>query len=137
MPATFLRIFLAILLIATVFAAPLFAAETKPNVIVILVDDLGYGDLSCYGATDLHSPNIDALFDAGARFGQFYANCPVCSPSRASLMTGLYPDRAGVPGVIRTPLPDRASSWGKLREDIPLLPAVLKTAGYHSALIGK
>ena len=137
MPATFLRTFLAILLTATVPVTSLYAADKRPNVIVILVDDLGYGDLSCYGATDLQSPNIDALFKAGARFDQFYANCPVCSPSRASLMTGLYPDRAGVPGVIRTPLPGRPTSWGKLREDIPLLPEVLKTAGYHSALVGK
>lgn len=137
MPATFLRIFLP-LFFAGVLAWPAPAAdERKPNVIVILVDDLGYGDLSCYGAPDLESPNIDALFAAGARFDQFYANCPVCSPSRASLMTGLYPDRAGVPGVIRTPLPGLATSWGKLREDIPLLPAVLKPAGYHSALVGK
>ena len=86
-------------------------ATEKPNFLVIMVDDLGYGDLSIYGAPDLKSPNIDALMNAGMRFDAFYANCPVCSPTRASLLTGLYPDRAGVPGVIRTPLPDRVTSW--------------------------
>ena len=63
----------------------------RPNVLVILADDLGYGDLSCYGATDLKSPNIDKLIAAGMRFGNFYANCPVCSPTRAALMTGPLP----------------------------------------------
>ncbi len=110
---------------------------SKPNLLVIMVDDLGYGDLSCYGAPDLKSPNIDALFDEGMRFNSFYANCPVCSPTRASFITGLYPDNAGVPGVIRTPLPDRPTSWGNLRNDVVTLPQHLKTAGYDTALIGK
>lgn len=123
----------ALALLALGFAA---AAE-KPNFLVIMVDDLGYGDLSCYGAPDLKSPNIDALFDAGMRFDSFYANCPVCSPTRASLLTGLYPDNAGVPGVIRTPLPDRPTSWGNLRNDVVSLPSHLKKAGYDTAIVGK
>ena len=73
-----------------------------PNVLVILADDLGYGDLSSYGATDLRTPHIDALVASGMRFDSFYANCPVCSPTRASLLTGCYPELVGVPGVIRT-----------------------------------
>ena len=101
------------------------------------MDDLGYGDLSCYGAPDLKTPHIDALFEEGIRFDQFYANCPVCSPSRAAILTGLYPDKAGVPGVIRTPLPDAVPNWGKLREDTPFLPELLGDAGYHTAAIGK
>ncbi|MCB1064119.1 MAG: sulfatase-like hydrolase/transferase [Verrucomicrobiae bacterium] len=111
--------------------------KRPPNIVFIIADDLGYGDLSCYGAPDLKSPNIDALFEAGMRFDQFYANCPVCSPSRAAILTGFYPDNAGVPGVIRTPLPDLSTNWGKLREDVPLMPAVLKKAGYHTAIVGK
>ena len=59
------------------------AAGGKPNIVVILVDDLGYGDLSAFGATDLRTPNIDSLIGAGMRFDNFYANCPACSPTRA------------------------------------------------------
>ncbi len=105
-----------------------------PNVLVILVDDLGYGDLSSYGATDLKSPHIDRLVAAGMRFDRFYANCPVCSPTRAALLTGRYPDLVGVPGVIRTHI---ANNWGHLFPSAVLLPQVLKRAGYHTALVGK
>ena len=106
----------------------------RPNVLVILADDLGFGDLSCYGATDLKSPNIDRLVGSGMRFDRFYANCPVCSPTRAALLSGRYPDLVGVPGVIRTHARD---NWGRLSPDTVLLPATLKRAGYHSALVGK
>ncbi|WP_166819903.1 sulfatase-like hydrolase/transferase [Thalassoroseus pseudoceratinae] len=106
----------------------------SPNVIVILADDLGYGDLSCYGAPDLQSPNLDKLASDGLRFTNFYANCPVCSPTRAALLSGKYQDRVGVPGVIRT---HANNSWGWLSPESTLLPKVLKTQGYHSAIIGK
>ena len=109
-------------------------AQAKPNVLVILADDLGYGDLSSYGATDLKSPNIDKLVAGGMRFDNFYANCPVCSPTRAALMSGRYPDLVGVPGVIRTHIKD---NWGYLFPQAVLLPQMLKRAGYHTALVGK
>lgn len=110
------------------------AGMKSPNVILILVDDLGYGDLSCYGAGDVQTPHIDGLAAQGMRFGRFYANCPVCSPTRAALLTGQYPGRVGVPGVIRT---DRENSWGRLCPEATLLPAVLGPAGYHTAIVGK
>ncbi len=110
------------------------AAHARPNIIVILVDDLGYGDLSSYGATDLKSPHIDALMAAGMRIDNFYANCPVCSPTRAALLSGRYPDMVGVPGVIRTHI---ENNWGYLSERAVLLPKVLKSAGYHTAIVGK
>lgn len=113
------------------------AAADKPNILFIIVDDLGYGDLSSYGATDLQTPHIDGLMSKGMRFDQFYANCPVCSPSRASVLTGLYPDKAGVPGVIRTPLEGRTTNWGDLRDDVAFMPEILKKAGYHTACVGK
>ena len=106
----------------------------RPNIVVILADDLGYGDLSSYGATDLKSPNIDRLVSRGVRFDNFYANCPVCSPTRASLLTGRYPELVGVPGVIRT---HAENSWGYLAESAILLPRMLKQAGYHTAIVGK
>jgi arylsulfatase A-like enzyme len=108
--------------------------QSRPNILVILTDDLGYGDLSSYGATDLKSPNIDRLIAAGMRFDRFYANCPVCSPTRAALMTGRYPDLVGVPGVIRTHITD---NWGYMFPPAVLLPQMLKRAGYHTAIIGK
>jgi len=108
--------------------------QKTPNILCILVDDLGYGDLSCQGATDLLSPNIDRLGEQGMTFKNFYANCPVCSPSRASLLTGKYPDLVGVPGVIRQ---FEDNSWGYLDPTAIFLPEVLKENGYHTAIIGK
>ena len=106
----------------------------KPNIVFILVDDLGYGDLSIQGGPNLQTPQIDSLGKEGMRFTQFRASCNVCSPSRAALLSGMYPDRAGVPGVIRTHAED---SWGRLSQEITLLPATLKNYGYTSAIIGK
>ena len=111
------------------------AIVDKPNIIVLLVDDLGYGDLSCQGvAQDIHTPNIDKLLNQGIRFTNFHANCPVSSPSRASVLTGRYPDMVGVPGVIRTREND---SWGYLSPEAVLLPEMTKRCGYKSAIIGK
>lgn len=120
-------------LLALPLAADVAAAE-KPNVIVILVDDLGYGDLSSYGATDLKSPNIDSLISRGMKFVNFYANCPVCSPTRAALLTGRYQDRVGVPGVIRT---HPENNWGYFDTRATTLPDHFRDAGYTTAIVGK
>lgn len=108
--------------------------EERPNIILILTDDLGYGDLSCQGATDLSTPHIDAIARQGRTFINFYANSPVCSPSRAALLSGRYPDMVGVPGVIRQ---EEEHSWGYLTEDATLLPQLLNRTGYHTGMIGK
>ncbi|HAY79858.1 MAG TPA: N-acetylgalactosamine 6-sulfate sulfatase [Planctomycetaceae bacterium] len=118
----------------SLLAIPMLQAAEHPNVVVILVDDLGYGDLSAYGATDLRSPHVDALISAGMRFDNFYANCPVCSPTRASLLTGRYPELVGVPGVIRT---HPENSWGFLDPRAVMLPEVLRQTGYDTAIVGK
>lgn len=110
------------------------APTRRPNLLMILVDDLGRGDYSAFGTPDLHTPNIDRVFHEGVDFVNFFANSPVCSPSRASLMTGCYPDRVGVPGVIRQWPED---SWGYLSPSAVLLPQRLAPAGYHTALVGK
>lgn len=123
-----------LLVVAAVFAATLVQAADKPNILVILADDLGWGELSCYGAKDVRTPNIDKLAAGGLKLPNFRANSCVCSPSRAALMSGCYPDRVGVPGVIRT---HSNNSWGYLKPNALLLPQVLRNAGYHSTIIGK
>ncbi len=67
--------------------------QQKPNVIIIFIDDMGYGDLTCYGNKQINTKNIDELAQKGTRFTQFYVNSPVCSPSRVAMMTGQYPAR--------------------------------------------
>jgi arylsulfatase A-like enzyme len=124
---------LAGLLLAAARAAP--EEAKKPSIVVILSDDQGRGDYSAFGTSDIRTPNIDRLFRDGMAFDNFYANSCVCSPTRAALLTGRYPDRVGVPGVIREE--DPANSWGWLNPDVTLLPALLKSAGYHTALVGK
>jgi arylsulfatase A-like enzyme len=129
------RILLFVFVGGFLFSRGQSTMNTKhPNIICILVDDLGYGDLSIQGATDMRTPNIDNLAKQGLTFTHFYANSTVCSPSRASLLSGRYPDLVGVPGVIRQ---NKNNSWGHLAEDATLIPSVLKVGGYHTAMIGK
>ncbi|MBA2113479.1 sulfatase-like hydrolase/transferase [Bremerella alba] len=123
------------LLTLFLLTASLFAAETKrPNFLIIYTDDLGYGDVSTYHDSDVATPNIDQLAADGMTFTQMRANCTVCSPSRAALLTGKYPDLVGVPGVIRT---YPANSWGFLKPGVPTLADALKQQGYATACIGK
>ena len=110
------------------------ACAAPPNLIVILSDDQGRGDYGAFGTPDIRTPAIDRLFREGMDLRNFHANCPVCSPTRAALLTGCYPDRVGVPGVIRT---HAENSWGFLSPRAVLLPQVLKSAGYHTTLVGK
>ncbi len=106
----------------------------KPNIIIILADDLGYHDVSYYGTEYIRTPNIDILCKSRMRFDKFYANSPVCSPTRASLMSGRYPEMVGVPGLVRS-TPE--SNFGFLKPDARLLPRQLKEARYKTAIIGK
>lgn len=110
-----------------------FAAE-RPNFLIILTDDHGYGDVSTYGAGDVRTPNIDRVANEGMLFTTMRANCTVCSPSRAALLTGKYADRVGVPGVIRT---DPGDSWGYFDPKARTLAELLGGAGYHTSIIGK
>ncbi|MDE2800054.1 MAG: sulfatase-like hydrolase/transferase [Gemmatimonadota bacterium] len=105
-----------------------------PNILIILGDDHGYGDISAHRGPHIQTPNIDRIAENGIRLTQFYANSSVCSPSRAALMTGRYPDRVGVPGVIRT-YPE--SNWGYFSRDAITLPSMLKQKDYHTSIIGK
>ena len=127
----------AALLLAALAAAP-EGAPDRPDVVFILADDLGFGDLSAMrpygGAEDVRTPHIDSLFADGLAFTLFRANCTVCSPTRAALMTGRFPASVGVPGVVR---PWPADNWGCPAEDRVFFPELLRDAGYRTALIGK
>ena len=113
--------------------ANMTAAE-RPNFLIIYSDDHGYGDVSTYHASDVQTPNIDRLASEGMLFTRMRANCTVCSPSRAALLTGRYADRVGVPGVIRT---KREDSWGYFAPGVPTIANVLAAQGYETGIIGK
>ena len=109
----------------------LVASAEQPNFVVIFADDLGYGDLGAYGSEKIRTPNLDRMAAAGMRFTDFYATAPFCSPSRASLLTGRYPVRAGVPYVLfPTELTGLAPAEITIAE-------ILSDEGYSTAAIGK
>ena len=122
---------------AAPFGAP--AAESrKPNVIFILADDLGWGDLHCYGHPNIRSPHLDRLAKQGTLFTQFYVNASVCSPSRMAFMTSHYPARHGIHGHLATHEQNRLrgmSNW--LDPKVPTVTSVLKSAGYATGHFGK
>jgi arylsulfatase A-like enzyme len=145
-PSKWYRDLLAI--VAAVLATtPTLSAETRrPNVVLILADDLGYGDLGCQGCRDIKTPNIDRLAAQGVRFRNFYANGPECSPTRAALLTGRYQQRVGglecAIGIGNVGRYDDAIRLQK-KHDLGLpveeiaLPKLLKDAGYMTAICGK
>lgn len=123
-------------LFALPFAPGLAAAlPSRPNVIVILVDDMGFSDLGCYGS-EIPTPNLDRLAAGGLRFTQFY-NTARCSPSRAALLTGLYPHHAGMGHLDPYIRPGSAGYTGKLSEHCVTLGEVLGDAGYATSMTGK
>jgi len=111
-------------------------AASPPNIIIILADDLGYGDLGCYGHEKFKTPRLDQMAAEGVRFTQFNAPMPFCAPSRASLLTGRYPSRCG---MTNNPCPDGSpeSDNTALPQSELLLGQFLKKAGYKTAMIGK
>lgn len=117
-----------------------------PNVVLVLIDDLGWMDLGCQGSTFFRTPHIDALAAQGARFSQAYSNCPVCSPSRVALMTGHNPGRVGFTGHITAIGEHRYPPTGAivpprdfmyLRHEFVTLAEAMRDAGYISASVGK
>ena len=117
-------------------AAPLIGSQTapprKPNVLVFLVDDMGYGDIGAYGVKDIRTPNLDRLARQGVRFTQSYSNGPVCTPTRCALMTARYQQRAGLEWAL---LPTHREEGLPATE--PSLPRLLKNQGYSTAMFGK
>jgi arylsulfatase A len=118
-------------------------AANSPNVVLIIIDDLGQRDLGCYGSKFYKTPNIDRLAKEGLRFTDFYAACPVCSPTRASILTGRYPQRMGITDWIpgRKDMPDQRLKAPAIRNELPLeevtIAEALKARGYVTAHIGK
>ena len=134
MVSKFLACSLFVAMLTSAISARTFADSARPNFLIIFTDDHGYGDVSTYGAKDVRTPHIDRIAKEGMLFTAMRANCTVCSPSRAALLTGRYADRVGVPGVIRT-IP--SDSWGYFDPQVPTLANLLGGAGYHTAIIGK
>jgi len=125
---------LIFVLLALGFAGELFAApKIQPNIVFILADDLGYADLSCYGATDIKTPNLDRLANEGVRFTDFHANGCVCTPTRCALMTGRYQQRIG---GLETAIPPGAKHLG-LPPQEKTIATLLRQTGYTTALSGK
>ena len=109
------------------------AGTRKPNIILILADDLGYGDIGCYGSSRNRTPNLDALASGGVRFTDFHSNGAVCSPTRAALMTGRYQQRCGIDDVIFAAGPrDTGLGAGETT-----FADQLRTAGYKTGMFGK
>ena len=104
----------------------------QPNIVFIMADDLGYGDLGCFGCETIATPNIDALAREGLTFTNYHSNGPVCTPTRAALLTGRYQQRSGLEGVIAV----RQRELG-LAPGGNSLAACLKKSGYTTAIFGK
>ncbi len=119
-----------------------FGADTptkdRPNIVFLLTDDMGYGDPGCYGGKFAPTPNIDHLCLEGARFQQFYVDAPLCSPSRAALITGMFPGRWNLTNYLQTRAGNRASeSADFLDPKAPSIARALKAAGYATGHFGK
>ena len=123
--------FLIVFLSSLVFKAFPLHGDERPNFVVILCDDLGYGDISCYGNKIIKTPNIDRLASQGIRFTDYYSPSPVCSPSRVGLLTGRTPNRAGIYDWIPS------GTQFHLEEKEFTIPKMLKRAGYATCMSGK
>ncbi|MGH8017948.1 MAG: sulfatase family protein, partial [Opitutaceae bacterium] len=123
--------------ISSIAAAPA-SGESQPNFIFVLADDMGYGDLACYGNHGLNTPNLDRLAAEGLRIAQFYVNAPICSPSRVAYTTGQYPHRWNITSFLAS----RAANARRGMEDwldpsAPTLARMLHEAGYRTGHFGK
>src|SRR5262245_20922165 len=116
-------------MVTSLSLAPGAPAGSRPNIVFIMADDLGYADLSCYGRRDFTTPNLDRMATEGLKFTNFYANAPVCSPTRVALMTGRYQYR--LPVGLEEPLENPERDRG-LPPEHPTLPSMLREVGYRT-----
>src|SRR5687767_9104538 len=114
-------------------AVSIARAQRSPNVVLVMMDDLGYGDIGSYGAKDIRTPGIDRLAREGVRLTEAYANGAVCTPTRAALISGRYQQREGLEWLLTVSPADRELG---LRASGTSLPALLKAHGYATALMG-
>lgn len=129
-------VLLAALVICSGRLSRLDAATRPPNIVIIFADDLGYGDLGCYGHPTIHTPNLDRMAAEGMRFTDFYVAANVCTPSRAALLTGRLPIRNGMAGTPERRVIYARHTGGLPSEEITIASA-LKTKGYATACVGK
>lgn len=129
---------LTVLWTAILLLAPLVSlfADERPNFVIIMADDLGYGDIGCYGSERIKTPHIDRLAVEGMRFTDFHSSGAVCSPTRAGLMTGRYQQRAGIPAVI-VANPTRPTHPHGIQDHDVTFAELLTEAGYNTAIFGK
>jgi arylsulfatase A-like enzyme len=127
--------FAAVSLICLMVGQASAAAPARPNIVVVLIDDMGWSDLGCYGS-EVPTPNVDALASGGVRFTQFY-NTARCSPTRASLLTGLYPHQAGMGYLDSLAIKDSRGTHGRLSDECVTMAEVLGDAGYFTIMTGK
>ncbi|MBD3176150.1 MAG: sulfatase-like hydrolase/transferase [Armatimonadia bacterium] len=106
-------------------------SDRKPNFIVIFMDDMGYGDMGCFGSTSIETPRMDQIAGEGIKFTQMYSAAPICTPSRFGILTGRYPQRAGLPRVL---FPQDTDG---LPDDETTIAEVLGSAGYATQCVGK
>ena len=131
---------LVMLVLLAIVAAPAPAADApkRPNILFVLVDDMGYRDLGCFGGTRAATPHVDRLAREGMRFNQFYVASPICSPSRVALTTGQYPRRWKITSYLDNRQTNKRrgmNDW--LSPEAPSLARSLRDAGYHTAHVGK
>src|SRR5688572_18001659 len=136
-------------IVASSMMAAQAAESRQPNVVLILADDLGWPDLGCYGGTFYETPHLDGLAKGGARFTAAYAACQVCSPTRASILTGRYPQRVGITDYIAPAGNNQPEKWNRNTKQLPAaysdrlalseitLAEALKAAGYATFHAGK
>jgi len=132
------RLLLLFLTILTLSSASLVAQADRPNIVLVFIDDMGWGDFSCFGNDDAETPNIDRLATEGVRFEQFYVNSPICSPSRTAISTGQYPQRWRITSYLNNRKDNRKrgiAQW--LDPAAPMLARSLQQAGYATGHFGK
>ena len=122
------------LLVAVLLSAPTAGAADRPNVVLMMADDLGYHDLSCYGSERIRTPELDKMASQGIRFTSFYTGATVCTPSRMALLTGAYPTRIGWPGGV---IGYKIDPSNGLAPKALTMAEVFQDAGYATGICGK
>ncbi|MEO8352473.1 MAG: sulfatase-like hydrolase/transferase, partial [Chthoniobacteraceae bacterium] len=133
-----IRLFAALTWLSVLSASSLADGDRKPNIILVFIDDMGWGDFSCFGGQEVETTNIDRLAQEGIRFEQFYVNSPICSPSRTAISTGQYPQRWRINSYLaeRQANAERGlANW--LDPQAPMLARMLHDAGYTTGHFGK